>query len=277
MARNSSSPEPDFTDLSVSARLASCAKILKPNQRKVAQFVMDNLESVVDMTAQEVSEKVGVGRATVVRTAQSLGFEGFPQFRVALARETPQVQSSKEGIAAAAQAVAANLESIVIDEGELNRIAKLLGTARQVFVTAHGLSAPLGTTLVARLVSVGVPAMMYSDATTEKLAAAGLTSDSVCVAISGSGVNTPTLRAVTLARDAGAEVVALTSFARTPLTELAGHALIIPKAFSSFREEILHASRVELLFVCEQLAARVSPATPPKTDPLAIVGEGLQE
>lgn len=119
--------------------------------------------------------------------------------------------------------------------------------------------------------------MMYSDATTEKLAAAGLTSDSVCVAISGSGVNTPTLRAVTLARDAGAEVVALTSFARTPLTELAGHALIIPKAFSSFREEILHASRVELLFVCEQLAARVSPATPPKTDPLAIVGEGLQE
>src|SRR5699024_11819371 len=97
------------------------------------------------------------------------------------------------------------------------------------------------------------------------------------LAVSGSAANPTTLVAVTLARDAGAEVVGLTSFARTPLTELACHTLIIPKAFSSFREEILHASRVELLFVCEQLAARVTPATPPKTDPLAIVGEGLQE
>lgn len=277
MTATSSSEPQTPADLPVSARLASSAKLLKPNQAKVAQYVMDNLESVVDMTAQEVSEHVGVGRATVVRTAQALGYDGFPQFRVALARESPLTHNKEEGIAAAAHSLAAHLRSLVIDEQELNRIAELLGAARQVLVTANGLSAPLGTTLVARLVSVGVPAVMYPDHTTENIAAAGLSEDSVCVAISGSGVNKPTLRTVSLAHDAGANVVALTSFTRTPLTELATHSLIIPKAYSSFREEILHASRVELLFVCEQLAARVTPLSTPKTDTLAIVSEGLRE
>ena len=192
-------------------------------------------------------------------------------------RVKPTDAQPREGISAAAHAVAANLQSLIIDEGELEQIAKLLAKARQVLVTANGLSAPLGTTLVARLVSVGVPAVMYPDHTTENIAAAGLSADSVCVAISGSGVNNPTLRTVQLAHEAGADVVALTSFKRTLLTELATHSLIIPKAYSSFREEILHASRVELLFVCEQLAAQVSIGAAPKTDTLSIISEGLRE
>ena len=96
MNQSSDSQRQTFlADLPASARLASAARSLKPNQYKVAQFAIENLQAVVDMTAQEVSEKVGVGRATVVRTAQALGYDGFPQFRVALAREIPQAQ--KEG------------------------------------------------------------------------------------------------------------------------------------------------------------------------------------
>ena len=278
MNQSSESQRQSFpADLTASARLASAARSLKPNQYKVAQFAIENLQAVVDMTAQEVSEKVGVGRATVVRTAQALGYDGFPQFRVALAREVPQTRNEAEGIAAAAAAVAANLQSLVVDEDEVDRIAALLGDARNVLVVAHGMSAPLGTTLVARLVSVGISAMMHADHTTQNIAAAGLSEDSVCVAISGSGVNKPTLRTASFAHKAGAKVVALTSFSRTPLTEIADHSLIIPKAYSSFRDEIYHASRVELLFVCEQLAARTRPATQLKTDPLDIVSEGLGE
>lgn len=275
----SSQPQRPFlpADLPASARLAATARSLKPNQYKVAQFAMENLEMVVDMTAQEVSEKVGVGRATVVRTAQALGYDGFPQFRVALAREIPQAQNHAEGIAAAAAAVAANLQSLVIDQEEVDRIAGLLSRAHNVLVVAHGMSAPLGTTLVARLVSVGISAMMHADHTTADIAAAGLSKDSVCVAISGSGVNKPTLRTAAFAHKAGAKVVALTSFSSTPLIEIAHHSLIVPKAYSSFRDEIYHASRVELLFICEQLAARTTPSTSLKTDPIDIVSEGLRE
>ena len=268
---------PAPAELSASARLAAAARSLKPNQYKVAQYALDNLDTVVDMTAQEVSEKVGVGRATVVRTAQALGYEGFPQFRVALAREIPQPQNEGKGIAAAAAAVAASLQALVIDEAEVNKIAELLANARLVQVTAHGMSAPLGTTLVARLVSVGIPAVMHPDHTTENIAAAGLSEDSVCVAISGSGVNNPTIRTASLAQQAGAQVVSLTSFSRTPLTEVSDHSLIIPKAYSSFRDEIYHASRVELLFVCEQLAERTAAVLPPRPDILDIVSEGLRE
>ncbi|HBS74089.1 MAG TPA: MurR/RpiR family transcriptional regulator, partial [Microbacterium sp.] len=75
------------SDAPPSARVAALAPSMQPSERRVAEAIAADIESAIDRSAQELAEAVGVGRATVIRTAQTLGYDGYPQLRVALARE----------------------------------------------------------------------------------------------------------------------------------------------------------------------------------------------
>ena len=74
-------------DAPPSVRIAALAPSLQPSERRVADLIAADLAAAVERTAQQLADEVGVGRASVIRTAQTLGYEGFPQLRVALARE----------------------------------------------------------------------------------------------------------------------------------------------------------------------------------------------
>ncbi len=57
---------------------------LSPSQQKVAEFLLKGGINVVHMTITEIANAVGVNSSTVVRTAQALGFEGFPELQSVL-------------------------------------------------------------------------------------------------------------------------------------------------------------------------------------------------
>ena len=57
---------------------------LSPSQRKVARFLLEGGIGVIHLTITEIAADVGVNPSTVVRTAQALGFEGFPELQSGL-------------------------------------------------------------------------------------------------------------------------------------------------------------------------------------------------
>lgn len=59
---------------------------LSPSQRKVAEFLVQGGINVIHYTITEIAQRVGVNSSTVVRTAQSLGFDGFPELQSMLRR-----------------------------------------------------------------------------------------------------------------------------------------------------------------------------------------------
>ena len=60
---------------------------LSPSQRKVAEFLLHGGINVMHYTITEIAQRVGVNSSTVVRTAQSLGFDGFPELQSLLRRQ----------------------------------------------------------------------------------------------------------------------------------------------------------------------------------------------
>lgn len=60
---------------------------LSPSQRKVAEFLLQGGMDVLHYPIAKIAEKVEVNASTVVRTAQSLGFDGFPELQSALRRQ----------------------------------------------------------------------------------------------------------------------------------------------------------------------------------------------
>ncbi|MBS3181498.1 MurR/RpiR family transcriptional regulator [Leucobacter manosquensis] len=87
-------------DARPSARIASLAPALQRTERRVVEAIAADRERAVECTAQALAERVGVGRTTVIRAAQSLGYDGYPQLRVALVQELALEGAAVAGTAA---------------------------------------------------------------------------------------------------------------------------------------------------------------------------------
>ena len=77
-------------DAAVTTRIATVVNSLQPSERRVVDHIIGDLDGVVEMTAQDLADRTGVARSTVIRTCQTLGYRVFPQLRVALTRELAQ-------------------------------------------------------------------------------------------------------------------------------------------------------------------------------------------
>lgn len=236
-----------------SVRIATALNGLQPTERRVADLILTAPAEVVELTAQELADRVGVGRSSVIRACQSFGYRGFPQLRVALAAElgqqsevAPDYGHSTVGrMRAAIDRIAQSLPpaiSVLSEEIVENAVARI-AASRRLVVVANGLSSPIATDLAMRLTAAGRPTEFTPDAISQQIAASGLGPDDACVVISGSGANESSLRAARAA-SGRASVIALTSFASSPLTAIADLSLVIAPAGVTFRDELEHTSRV---------------------------------
>lgn len=253
------------------ARIAAALNTMQPAERRVAELIVESADAVVEWTAQELADRAGVGRATVVRTCQSVGYRGYPQLRVALAAElggAPGEEPVDHGpgvlgrMRGEIDRLAASLPALtsLLDAGAVDEAVRLAASARRLLVLANGLSSPIASDLAMRLTASGRSAEFIADAIAQQIAARHLTADDVCLVVSGSGANEASIRVAEAAARGGATVIALTSFASSALTEAASLALVIAPRGVSFRDELEHASRVAFLVFAEVFAAAVSVA-----------------
>lgn len=286
-------PVPSSPELAAppTVRIATALPSLQPTERRVLELVLAEPERVVEATAQQVADLIGVGRASVVRACQSIGYKGYPQLRVALAAELAHREAQVDyGSSALGQiradiaALAAALPQItaVLAEDTVERAVDTLARAARLLVLANGLSAPLATDMAMRLTAVGRTADFVADSIGQQIAARGLGPDDACVVISGSGANEASLRVARAARSGGATVIAVTSFRDSPLGELADTELVIAPAATTFRRELERTSRTALAVLVESLvgivAARRGPhSTAAHAHVLDILSENLTD
>lgn len=273
------------------ARIVALGPSLQRSERRVAETIARDPAGALERTAQELADTVGVGRASVVRAAQSLGYEGYPQLRVALARELAVGTAPVPADGTLLGAVRGSVERFgarlghavsVLTEDTLESFLDAVDGAARVLVLANGLSAPLGLDMMLRLTSAGRPAEHLSDPLAQQIAARQLGEGSVCLVLSGSGSNRASLEGARAARQSGATVVAITSFARSPIAELADVLLVVPPVNETFRDELLHTSRALLMLVTEVLvdlliARRGERGVLARAAVLSVLGGSLQE
>lgn len=251
----------------VIATIRSLLPSLLPTEQAVASVLLARSTEIIELSSQQVADLAGASRATVVRTCQSLGFSGYQQLRVLLARdasfETPTnpapggtdgiVRETFRHVADAVKGMTA-----LLDDAEVARALLALAAARRVVVIGNGLSASLATDFAARLTSIGRHAESPVDSIGQQITARLLTADDVLVVISGSGATSSTLRTAEAASESGATVIAITAFARSPLTQVATLCLVVTMPDLTFRDEITLTSRLPQAILIEGLVAALS-------------------
>ena len=251
----------------VLAHIRSVLPSLLPTERAVATVFLDRADDVVEMSSQQVAEAAGASRATVVRTCQSLGFSGYQQLRVLLARDSGPRRPPRATPEGPGEIVASTFEHVVrsvpgmvalLEHADVASAVERLATARRVIVVGNGLSAPLAVDTAGRMGGIGRFAEAPQDVIGQQVAARQLTDLDVLLVISGSGANGTTMRAAEAARRSGATVVLLTSFGRSPLVATADVSLVVGMPDLTFRDELTLTSRIPLVILLEGLLAALA-------------------
>lgn len=277
------------------AHIRSVASSLLPTEQAVAEVLLGRPEAVIEMSSQQVAEAAGASRATVVRTCQSLGFTGYQQLRVMLARDlgpaggslgsTPGLPVTPADVVRASFAsVGESLPAMtaLLGDDDLTAAIETLAGARRLLVTGNGLSAPLAQLTAQRLTALGLPADSPTDGIAQQVAARHMGPDDVLLVISGSGANETTMRCAVAARDAGAAVILVTAFGRSPLTATADISLVVGMRDPTFRDELTVTTRIPQFILLEGLIAGLSRQLGPAGEAahlatMAVVAENLAE
>lgn len=269
---------PEATPATV--RVAAVLPTLNASERRVARCIAEEPEVVVGGTAQELAARIGVARSTVVRTCQSLGYPGYPQLRVALARELdadPAPSSGELGrLAAAAESAAAGMRALsrVVTDEQLDRAVDAIAAGRRVLVLGSGFSGPLAAEASLRLTVTGRPADTVADGFAQRVSASQLRHGDVCLLISADGTDSDGITAARSAAHAGAAVVVLTAVARSPITAFAQTSLVAPPVPGPLLSQQDQTSRLTLGLLVEALVDAVARRrAEPVASPLRIAAE----
>lgn len=215
-----------MNDLPLLEHVRASLPTLTDSARRVAEGVLASPASVPAMSAARLAERTGSSVGSVVRFCHAIGFPGFQDFKDRLAGETSAPRIAREPDGAADEILHDTLVGMAraqdaLDMRAIERAAGVVHAARRILIAGVGPSLPMTMAFGQALNYRGYAPSYPADAESQTALAGVLTADDVCVAISHSGTSPTTVAPARIARERGAGVVALTSFAGTPLAQTA--------------------------------------------------------
>jgi DNA-binding MurR/RpiR family transcriptional regulator len=243
---------------------------LIPSEGRVAAFTVDRPADVIHLSVTELALAANTSASTVMRFCQRLGFKGYQDFKIALAQDAiPSLQrlqadvvdgdSPSEILSKVVQSAAdaISTSATTIDEAAFGQAIELLENAKRILVVGVGSSAPIAQDIAYRFLTIGLPAEAPLDVHVQNVTASLLGPGDVCLAISHTGSTRETVATVKSAIDSGARTVAVTSFFRSPLTDLAEVILVAGSKETAFRLEAM-SSRLAHLSVLDALVVALA-------------------
>ncbi|MBU0556464.1 MAG: MurR/RpiR family transcriptional regulator [Alphaproteobacteria bacterium] len=235
--------------------------------QRIAEFILEQPETIVGMSVTELSEATGVSEGSVINFCRSIGLSGFQQMKLSLAQEIVQpVQFIHEDLDRAddmeticrkvfhsgIQALRDSLS--VLDADALAKAVAAVRAAKRVEVYGIGSSAPIAEDTQYRMLRIGLDVRAVTDSHVQAISASRCDEDVATITISHSGATHETVAATRLAKEAGAKTIVVTNFARSPIQAYADIVLFTMARETRFRTEAM-TSRIAQLCVIDALIA----------------------
>lgn len=258
-------------------RLRGLYPSLKTALQKVADVILRQPEMAIYASVNEVAAASGVSEATVMRFCRILGFRGFQDFKIALARELvsplqrlhEEVSEGDEPAIVVRKVFQANIAALqdtleVLNMKAIQQAAQLLLHARQILIIGVGASGPVVLDAGNKFLRLGLDVHCPVDAHLQMMAAALLSPEDVVLAISHSGSTRDAVETARVAREAGAKVICLTNNSLSPLTRFSDLVLVTASQETRFRQEAM-ASRLGQISIIDSLFTLMAVARPEKS------------
>jgi RpiR family carbohydrate utilization transcriptional regulator len=248
-------------------RIEGTYSALRSAEQRVADFILKHPEELIYLTVTELAERTHTSESTVVRLCQKIGYKGYQEFKIMLARDLvgpveqvyehiepgdSLVELKTKVFQANAQALKDTIE--VLSDDELRRAVNAVATANRVEVYGIGGSAPLALDAYHKFMKHGIPCVSLSDGDLMAMSSSLLRPGDVALGISHTGTSKDICDALENAQQNGATTICITHRATSPITKFSSIKLFTAAKPTAFGSDSM-SSRIAQLSIIDTLYA----------------------
>ena len=203
-------------------------------EKKLADYIINNVEKIPTMTANELAESAGLSAPTVVRFSKKIGYQSLTDFKINISTElqtgidegfsdiqpNESFYSIKNKLGNNAQ-VAIRETVDVLKEEKIQEVVQSLEGAETVFLYGVGASSLVVEDIVQKWSRVGKPIILEKDIHVLLPQLVSNETKKVLWLISNSGNTADVVAVGEIAKDLGIPVIALTQFGTNHLSRIA--------------------------------------------------------
>lgn len=238
-------------------------------EKKVADYTLQNPREVLFMSITDLADACDVGDTSVFRFCKTMDLKGYQEFKMMLSlslRSGAESRRELEGDISlddsfrdlAKKVLNTNQKALtetysLLNEQTFSKAIDILHAAKRIYF--FGVGASLLTALKAMNKFLRIESKVYciQDSHMQAMAASMLEPDDAAVVFSYSGATKDTIHVAELARRAGAKVICLTRFVKSPLTSYSDITLLCganegPLQGGSTSAEISQMFLVDLMY-----------------------------
>ncbi|RTQ95762.1 MurR/RpiR family transcriptional regulator [Lysinibacillus telephonicus] len=248
-------------------RIRQGIPILKPSEKKVSDYILNNPKDVLHMPIAQLSKATNTSEATIIRMCKALQFKGYRDLKLSIAAAIPQnkpIEHNYQEISAETslsetiqQIVSNNIYSIknitaVNDEEDLKKVIHALNTARKIIIIGVGASAIVALDFEQKLKRINKWCEALTDSHSQLVSVTNLNKEDVLFAISYSGETKEILNSVSIAKENNTKIISLTSYSNNTLQKTSTFTLFVTSTENTIRSAAT-ASRISQLTLIDIL------------------------
>lgn len=239
---------------------------LPASERKIAEFILSNPESVVNSTANDLGAQASTSAAAVIRLCKSLGLTGFQDLKVRIAGDL--VKSVEQGYRdiepeesfySIVQKTTSNSIQTLRDSEELinyevleKAVTALIG-ANHVHLFGIGASNIIAMDAQQKFIRINKGATAFVDAHLAATLIANAKEDDVVFGISHSGETPEVIRILSLAKERGVKTISLTQYGQSTVASIADINLFTSRTAEAPFRSAATTSRLAQLYLIDIL------------------------
>lgn len=248
---------------------------LRKSERKVADYVLENLADVIRLRITDLANAAEVSEPTVIRFCRAIGCNGFQDFKMTLAQELASnpgfgqvtVTENDSTLDYSYKIFDSTIDILrkvrdQLDMTIITQAVNALAIAKRVEFFGFGASGAVAADAQHKFFRLQLVTAAHSDHHIQNMSATSMQEGDVVVAISQSGRTSALMSSLTLVKDAGGTVIAI-SPSDTPISELADIAIEVnveedTEVYTPLSSRIVHLVVVDVLAI--GVAQRRGPA-----------------
>ncbi|MDN4075904.1 MurR/RpiR family transcriptional regulator [Fictibacillus terranigra] len=243
---------------------------LRDSEKKIIEYIKQNQEEIIHLSITEVAERSETSESSVVRLCKRLGYKGFQDLKINLAKEvmTPEkviheiIEKGDDVVTIKKKVFQSNIQALydtieVCNDEEIKKAVNAISNARLIEFYGTGGSGTVALDAHHKLLKLGIKSFAYNDSVLQAMSASVLTNKDVVIGVSHTGSNTDVLSALKLAKEAGATLICITDSSKSPITKISDIVLQTASNETLFRTDAI-SSRIAQLTIIDILVAAVA-------------------
>ena len=246
----------------VVAKIISMQQSLTVSENEIAQYVINNAETVVSSTITSIAKTTNTSEASINRFCKKIGFKGFNSFKIALAQENFYNSMKDQSDSGAQEGFVATVSrdyrhmlvntTAMLDEDSVVQAAAAIRQARHVYIFGLAYTAFVARELEFKLSMVGLFVKALTDISDIRVCAGNVGPEDLVIVIAPTILVRDLYHALAACKDKGAEVLSITSYDSPKLASLVDYKFIISDKITT-QNSVSISNNLMFLYVTDVL------------------------